>query len=95
VHIGRASASISGFNGPGGWDKDPDLLTSRYYQGVLTFDQCELVFQTANQQHMWQERGYGKKIYMLQADMAVVFDLEKILNPNIGKINCSPSRPNV
>jgi hypothetical protein len=89
MHSGRASASFSGFNGPGGWDKDPDLLTSRYYKEVLKFDQFELVFQPANQQYMWQERGGGDKIFMLQADMALVFDLEKHLNPSNGKINCT------
>jgi hypothetical protein len=65
------------------------LLTSRYFKEVLQFDQFELVFQTANNQYMWQARGGGDKIFMLQADMALVFDLEKHLNPSNGNMNCS------
>jgi hypothetical protein len=65
------------------------LLTSAYYDEILKFDKFELVQQRANQQYMWQEKGRADKIFMLQADMALAFDMEGYLNPANGNVACT------
>jgi hypothetical protein len=94
---GGATSANSGFTGEQGWDHDPDLLDNDYYKQLLNFKQYTLImednkhFPPFPDQFYWEEEVVPgvSGVFMLQADMALAFDMEGYLNPANGDVNCT------
>jgi hypothetical protein len=97
VFSGGATSANSGFTGEQGWDNDPDLLTNSYYKELLKFDQFSLTLEENAQFPPFPDQWYWEEeetpgvsgVFMLQADMALAFDMEGYLNPANGNVNCT------
>lgn len=92
-HSGFAASANSGFSGGVGWDNLPDRLENEYYNELLKFDQLDLHFDDNTafppfpNQFYWVDRESG--IFMLNADMALMFDMQGYINPTNGAVNCT------
>lgn len=94
--MGRARRQNSGFDGVAGWTLTPDVLDNGFYRALLT-SPLERAFvqerQRDNGQILWRRNTNGVPLFMLNADMALVVDLEGSINLVAGgTVSCSLNR---
>lgn len=94
--LGFASRSNSGYDGAGGWHRDPTALNNGYY-AALKITPWNFTFvnnsdiPSITDKYQWnlnQKNASLPPNFMLNSDMALVYDMEGYLNASTGFVSC-------
>ena len=101
-NLGKAFRDHSGYRGAGGWHKDPTALNRGYYASLnlttwnLTFVNNSDI-PNMHDKYQWTAKNSNTSLppfFMLNSDMAVLYDMDGYLNSTSGFVGCQIPRAN-